>query len=1105
MKKAYLFIMLIIIFASLMYFSFKNNNLDISLGDKGAGDINNDGKINSLDYILLRKYLLKTSTLSISQQKNGDLNDDGKITSIDYILLKRIILSKQIPMPTGTPKKKESKNVIDVGDAYIVYQYNVVDYGADPSGNKDSTESFRIAINKANSCTNQYYDNPSNPCSTGNVVYVPEGRYKISGSLTLNFHTALIGSNMDKTILMIYHGRNTTDVNQSAVIVNTQAMVKNITFWYPEQTLSGGNAIAYPPTIAQANGEGLTLENIKFINSYTAMDFATLGAAHPLQFVRNVYGTPLNVGLINDSNLDTSRIQNINFNPSYWLNSGLGTPNSSTLSNYLSSHATGIISERVDWGWYADINISEYNIGMRFKLGTTSANTGQTIGAYYNVNLNCVYPVYVDAAGYLAFTKGVITTHQGGTAFAISKNVGTSISHSSVNGSTSISIGERVGITVTESKVNGPIGVSKSSKISLVNDALSNTGSYDSYSSFNTSVSLKENENIRKTPTSKPGVRFAVVISAKEREDITSKIKNAIVEAKNNGGGIVYIPLGDYIVKDSFTVPSGVEIQGAVTWGHNINAPSKLIAQYSGSSPLFILEANSGINGLTITYPDTRGANYPDKADKDYSKNAAPTIQGRGSNIYVKNVNIENAWTAIDMASYKCDNHYIERIWAYAHRYGIKVGSGSSNGIIKDCHFQIATYRQYSGYESQLNDMMANISAYEIGNSSNEVLLNNFAFKPNYGFHITNAAKNVYIVNGGVDVGQKSLYIDGNATAQVVNAFIIGDPLIAGNVAFASGDSFSGKLDIINSLSWGSTKGTSYNFKGSGTVTVTAGQLYDSTAPMIKSSVKNLSISGTLLCWNPYDSCFSGYRAGQYEIEIASGSSAASVASGLCLDGNCNIGNSAGINVSIVGAGGAAQEPGADVWSSKSLSNTIVNARGATTTICGLGKAKEFKYSSVNDGEKKALVSSGCATISISPAASQILKYTIVNSDGSTVSNTVGHIGKYLILAQMYNYMLHLNPALNNESNIGAWVNTCSQLSSCITQIGTIAINNFPNENNGDFVNNLYKSTLGRSPDQGGYDSWVGQLNSGAIRAQTLQGFVASEEAVKIYAAWGYN
>ncbi|HEX9058649.1 MAG TPA: dockerin type I domain-containing protein [Clostridia bacterium] len=58
----------------------------------GNGDLNNDGKINSIDGSILKRIVLGTYTGSYDS-KNGDLNGDGKINSTDYSLLKRRILN----------------------------------------------------------------------------------------------------------------------------------------------------------------------------------------------------------------------------------------------------------------------------------------------------------------------------------------------------------------------------------------------------------------------------------------------------------------------------------------------------------------------------------------------------------------------------------------------------------------------------------------------------------------------------------------------------------------------------------------------------------------------------------------------------------------------------------------------------------------------------------------------------------------------------------------------------------------------------------------------------------------------------------------------------
>ena len=74
----------------------------------GLGDVNNDGRITSQDYILVRKHIMKITTLSLEAQKYADMNKDGNITSSDYILIRKKIISNDInpvPIPTTTPSK----------------------------------------------------------------------------------------------------------------------------------------------------------------------------------------------------------------------------------------------------------------------------------------------------------------------------------------------------------------------------------------------------------------------------------------------------------------------------------------------------------------------------------------------------------------------------------------------------------------------------------------------------------------------------------------------------------------------------------------------------------------------------------------------------------------------------------------------------------------------------------------------------------------------------------------------------------------------------------------------------------------------------------------
>ena len=52
------------------------------------GDVNGDGKQSALDYVILRNYLDKKSTLNGAYLKSADSNRDGKVSALDYVVLR---------------------------------------------------------------------------------------------------------------------------------------------------------------------------------------------------------------------------------------------------------------------------------------------------------------------------------------------------------------------------------------------------------------------------------------------------------------------------------------------------------------------------------------------------------------------------------------------------------------------------------------------------------------------------------------------------------------------------------------------------------------------------------------------------------------------------------------------------------------------------------------------------------------------------------------------------------------------------------------------------------------------------------------------------------
>lgn len=58
----------------------------------GNGDVNGDGKVNSFDYILVKRLCQSTYRGKLSQLGKADVNADGTVDKYDYILVKRHVL-----------------------------------------------------------------------------------------------------------------------------------------------------------------------------------------------------------------------------------------------------------------------------------------------------------------------------------------------------------------------------------------------------------------------------------------------------------------------------------------------------------------------------------------------------------------------------------------------------------------------------------------------------------------------------------------------------------------------------------------------------------------------------------------------------------------------------------------------------------------------------------------------------------------------------------------------------------------------------------------------------------------------------------------------------
>lgn len=60
------------------------------------GDLGGDGTVDATDYMLLKRAVLETYTLTEEQRAAADINGDGEVNATDYMLLKRAVLGTYV-------------------------------------------------------------------------------------------------------------------------------------------------------------------------------------------------------------------------------------------------------------------------------------------------------------------------------------------------------------------------------------------------------------------------------------------------------------------------------------------------------------------------------------------------------------------------------------------------------------------------------------------------------------------------------------------------------------------------------------------------------------------------------------------------------------------------------------------------------------------------------------------------------------------------------------------------------------------------------------------------------------------------------------------------
>jgi len=697
----------------------------------------------------------------------------------------------------------------------------------------------------------------------GGTLFLPAGFYKVGGNLTIPGGVTLRGdwrkpepgSAITGTVLMAYAGRN--DENAPYFItLSDSGGVNGVAVWYPEQLPT--DIQPYPITFG--NGGAATIENITLVNTWFGFSsFRNGTTGRP--FVRNIYGTPLKTGIEFDCIADIGRIETVHFSPDYWAGSGLtNAPTGGEHEAWLYNNGTGVILRRLDWSYSCYVDVEGYNIGVALR---PSRNDGHVPnGQSYGFNLiDCKYGIYLEASSYAGyqFTRFTIRGAETGVYISPSHSESVMMHTCTIEASAAAVQCEAPNGRLLMTSCDFQQGVVRmdGGYLSVLNSDFDNAGAHIELTQQTKGATILGNRfaggpriventdypvHIDNTPQDldplppydfkkpetvymPPTTNLYIVTDSPYNAqadgvtDDTAAFSQALADAAASGGGTVFVPAGNYRLDGTLTVPTGVELRGIFDIPHGTATKGSLLNIYSGHNesngvPFIQLEAASGIKGLNFHYPEQ----IYDAGDTNML-GFVPypfMVRGLGSDVYVVNISATIPYQLLDLATERCDRHYVDYIFSTCLKTGIWIGGGTADGNLHNIQFNPNSYtfryNEYasipSGTSTQIHLLMKrDATPFLFGNMTNQVVHKCFVFSGARGMHLVEEdgqGPSGHCMGMGVDAAIHAYQIDsvGAGGFDPINSQIVATDGVKGRY-LVTGPSLDGTFRMFSSAGWG--------------------------------------------------------------------------------------------------------------------------------------------------------------------------------------------------------------------------------------------------------------------------------------------------------------
>lgn len=670
----------------------------------------------------------------------------------------------------------------------------------------------------------------------GGTVYLEAGEYVLCTPLTIRSAVILCGCSDptkeqdEVTTLLCRHGQNDPD-GEAQISMAACSGLKNLRISYPDQCLE--QPVPYAVTVRQCGVDSMTVENVVMVNPWRGIQCGPDG--NELHFIKNVYITPLDIGFYIDMTTDIGRIQGLHITPDCYAKHIPGA-DIEQVRTYMLAHTTGLFMARSDWEYVYDFSAEYCRAGIKITAVKDSGPNAQLssvklCNCKVGVQLIDVNPygialsdsvIRADIAGLEAAVKteesfetiiqlnGVDFENHGGykTVIQHSGSGQLSFTDCTINGWAQDGFAvscDNGGISFIQCTFHGA-GADfdfggRISGAQILGCTFDSSAPEIVYNGKTTAAAASdwmqytaESSNFPKA--SRGGHKpypYAIGPAQKKLfpvedygalrnsdKDSSAAIQAALDAASSAGGGIVYLPGGQYICDAPIHIPTGVELRGvAEVPCHTMGGGSVIMSKYGrgdeNAEPLVIMAEHSGIVGVLFYNLEQDAADpvpYPF------------AVQSRGKYCYVVNTVFVNMWQSLDMASYPSEGHYVSYIAGAPFKVGVYLGSNEGEGWVENIQFnphywfrsQLPNAPHSRNWQPFWFNQMKYLEALKFGYNACEHLLGTFVFAAQHGIGFVRQngrGTSGKFIGHGTDSGLIALYLEGAERIEMVNTQLV--------------------------------------------------------------------------------------------------------------------------------------------------------------------------------------------------------------------------------------------------------------------------------------------------------------------------------------------